>query len=107
MVGSSADPRPLAGVTVVDLTRVLAGPYCTLVLANLGARVIKVERPGAGDDARSIGPFVNGKSLYFSALNHGKESIALDLQDAADRTTFEELLGAADVLVENFRPGAM
>jgi CoA:oxalate CoA-transferase len=107
MVGSSADPRPLAGVTVVDLTRVLAGPYCTLVLANLGARVVKVERPGTGDDARSIGPFVNGKSLYFSALNHGKESIALDLHDPADRTTFEELLGAADVLVENFRPGTM
>src|ERR1051326_1980383 len=88
--GSSADPRPLAGITVIDLTRVLAGPYCTLVLANLGARVIKVERPGTGDDARSIGPFVNGKSLYFSALNHGKESIALDLRASADRAVFED-----------------
>ena len=68
------DARPLAGVVVVDLTRVLAGPYCTLVLSNLGARVIKVERPPDGDDARGIGPFVGGKSLYFSALNHGKES---------------------------------
>ena len=102
-----ADPRPLAGITVVDLTRILAGPYCTLVLANLGARVIKVERPPIGDDARTIGPFVNGKSLYFSALNHGKESIALDLRAAADRRVFEDLLDATDVLVENFRPGAM
>src|SRR5262249_52741437 len=102
-----ADPRPLAGLTVVDLTRILAGPYATLVLANLGARVIKVERPGTGDDARAIGPFVNGKSLYFSALNHGKESIALDLPHPDDRRTFDALLDAADVLVENFRPGAV
>jgi CoA:oxalate CoA-transferase len=101
------DPRPLAGIVVVDLTRVLAGPYATLVLGNLGARVIKVERPDGGDDARSIGPFVGGKSLYFAALNHGKESIALDLRAAADRAVFEDLLGAADVLVENFRPGTM
>jgi CoA:oxalate CoA-transferase len=101
------DPRPLAGTVVLDLTRVLAGPFCTLLLANLGARVIKVERPPAGDDARAIGPFVGGKSLYFSALNHGKESIALDLGHAADREVFEALLGAADVLVENFRPGVL
>ena len=94
-------------MTVVDLTRVLAGPYCTLVLANLGARVIKVERPPDGDDARGIGPFVGGKSLYFAALNHGKESIALDLRQADDRAIFEQLLAAADVLVENYRPGAL
>jgi CoA:oxalate CoA-transferase len=75
---SAADPRPLAGLTVVDLTRILAGPYCTLVLANLGARVIKVEQPGFGDFARGIGPFTGGKSLYFAALNYDKESIALD-----------------------------
>jgi CoA:oxalate CoA-transferase len=102
-----SDPRPLAGIVVVDLTRVLAGPYCTLVLGNLGARVIKVERPRGGDDARAIGPFVGGKSLYFAALNHGKESIALDLKAPDDRALFERLLGAADVLVENFRPGTM
>ncbi len=99
--------RPLEGIVVVDLTRILAGPYATLVLANLGARIIKVERPGTGDDARSIGPFVGGKSLYFSALNCDKESIALDLRADADRATFEALLARADVLVENFRPGCM
>jgi CoA:oxalate CoA-transferase len=77
------------------------------VLANLGARVIMVERPGLGEDARFIGPFVNGKSLYFASLNHGKESIALDLRDDADRAILADLLGAADVLVENFRPGVM
>ena len=104
---TDSDPRPLAGVTVIDLTRVLAGPYCTLVLANLGARVIKVERPPDGDDARGIGPFVGGKSLYFAALNHGKESIALDLRQPDDRTVFEKLLAAADVLVENYRPGVL
>jgi len=102
-----ADPRPLVGVTVIDLTRVLAGPYCTLLLANLGARVIKVERPPVGDDARLVGPFVGGKSLYFAALNYGKESIALELRRDADRAIFDALLGAADVLVENFRPGAL
>jgi CoA:oxalate CoA-transferase len=102
-----ADPRPLAGVTVIDMTRVLAGPFCTLLLANLGARVIKVERPPHGDDARAIGPFKGGKSLYFAGLNYGKESIALDLRAAADRAVFDDLLAAADVLVENFRPGVL
>jgi len=104
---TTTDPRPLAGITVVDLTRILAGPYCTLVLANLGARVIKVEQPGVGDFARGIGPFVGGRSLYFAALNYDKESIALDLKAAGDRAVFEELLDSADVVVENFRPGTM
>ena len=98
---------PLVGILVVDLTRVLAGPYCTLVLADLGARVVKVEAPGRGDDARAIGPFVGGASAYFLSLNRGKESIALDLRDAADRALFERLLARADVLVENFRPGVL
>ncbi len=98
---------PLAGVVVVDLTRVLAGPYCTLVLADLGARVIKIERPGVGDDARHVGPFVGGRSAYFLSLNRGKESLALDLREPADRAVFERLLARADVLVENFRPGVM
>jgi len=98
---------PLDGIVVVDLTRVLAGPYCTLVLSQLGARVIKVERPPHGDDARAIGPFAGGKSLYFSALNHGKESIALDLRRPEDQVLFDRLLDAADVLVENYRPGVL
>ena len=98
---------PLSGITIVDLTRVLAGPYCTMVLADLGARVIKIEAPDGGDDSRRYGPFVNGKSAYFMAMNRGKESIALDLKVEADRTIFERLLERADVLVENFRPGAM
>ncbi|KAA0236496.1 MAG: Acetyl-CoA:oxalate CoA-transferase [Acidimicrobiales bacterium] len=99
---------PLNGVTVVDLTRVLAGPFCTLVLADLGARVIKVERPGVGDDARHIGPFLpNGLSGYFASLNRGKESISIDLEDRADRQRFDDFLASADVLVENFKPGAM
>lgn len=99
-------PGPLAGVTVVDLTRVLAGPYATMLLADLGARVIKVESP-AGDDSRHFGPFANGKSAYFASLNRGKESIALNLKQAEQRALFERLLETADVLVENFRPGTM
>jgi CoA:oxalate CoA-transferase len=98
---------PLTGITVVDLTRVLAGPYCTMLLHDLGARVVKVERPGAGDDARHIGPFVDGASAYFASINRGKESIALDLKDPPDRLVFEALLAQADVLVENFRGGTM
>ena len=98
---------PLSGVVVVDLSRVLAGPYATMVLADLGARVIKVEQPEKGDDSRHIGPFRNGKSAYFTSINRGKQSIALDLKRNADRDVFEALLGRADVLVENFRPGVM
>ncbi len=98
---------PLAGILVLDLTRVLAGPYCSMQLAELGARIIKIERPGSGDDARAIGPFIGERSAYFSSLNRGKESIALDLADPADRRRFERLLPHADVLLENFRPGAM
>src|SRR5579862_7951740 len=75
---------PLAGILVVDLSRILAGPYCTMVLADLGARVIKVEAPG-GDDARQYGPFVDERSAYFMSVNRGKESIALDLKAKADR----------------------
>ncbi|MGO4393819.1 CaiB/BaiF CoA transferase family protein [Variovorax sp. M-6] len=104
---TSASGGPLQGFTVIDLTRVLAGPYCTLLLADLGARVIKVEQPGSGDDARQIGPFVEGESAYFMSVNRNKESIALDLKASADRAVFESLLASADVLVENFRPGTM
>ncbi|HEV2188483.1 MAG TPA: CaiB/BaiF CoA-transferase family protein [Stellaceae bacterium] len=102
-----AQPGPLSGITVVDLSRILAGPYCTLLLAEMGARVIKVEAPNGGDDARQYGPFTNGKSTYFASVNRGKESIALDLKAPKDREIFERLLDKADAVVENFRPGTM
>jgi CoA:oxalate CoA-transferase len=102
-----AQRGPLSGITIIDLSRILAGPYCTLLLAELGARVIKVEPPGQGDDARQYGPFKNGKSAYFVSVNRGKESIALDLKSPAGRDIFERLLDKADALVENFRPGTM
>lgn len=98
---------PLSDIVIIDLTRVLAGPFCTLLLSDLGARVIKVEQPGKGDDSRAYGPFINGKSGYFVAQNRGKESIALDLKTPADLQILHGLLAKADVLVENFRPGAM
>jgi CoA:oxalate CoA-transferase len=97
---------PLAGILVVDLTRVLAGPYCTMVLSDLGARVIKVEQPGKGDDSRAYGPFIAGQSGYFAAMNRGKESIALDLKSADDRAILERL-SARRRGGENFRPGTM
>ncbi len=98
---------PLDGITVIDLTHVLAGPFCSMTLSDMGADVIKVERPGSGDDTRSFPPFKDGKSAYFAAINHGKKSIALDLKDDADRAIFDRLLGRADVLLENYRPGVM
>ncbi|HYM30175.1 MAG TPA: CoA transferase [Candidatus Cybelea sp.] len=104
---ASSVQGPLNGIVIVDLTRVLAGPYCTMVLADLGARVIKVENPSTGDDSRHIGPFIKEKSAYFMSINRGKESIALDLKVPDDRAVFERLLAQADVLVENYRGGAM
>jgi len=103
---------PFAGLLVVDLTRVLAGPYCAMMLADMGARVIKIEPPVKGDDSRHYGPWLTAKSGkvksgYFISVNRGKESIALDLKSAADRKVFEALLGKADVLIENYRGGTM
>ena len=103
---------PFSGLLVVDLTRVLAGPYCALLMAELGARVIKVEAPGTGDASRSIGPFIKTKSGkvksgYFMSVNRGKESIALDLKTEGDRKIFDALLSRADVLIENYRGGTM
>lgn len=100
-------PGPLNGITIVDLSRVLSGPYCTMLLGELGARVIKVEEPGKGDDSRAYGPFVKGRPCYFNSINRGKESIALDLRAEEDREILDGLLALADVLVENFRPGVM
>lgn len=103
---------PLSGLLVLDLTRVLAGPYCTMLLADLGARVIKIELPETGDDARQIAPFVDDgqggrTSAYFFSVNRNKESLALDLKSPEDRRAFEALLDVADVLVENFTPGVL
>src|SRR5580704_15409046 len=98
---------PLSGLVVIDLTRVLAGPFCTMLLAELGARVIKVEDPDGGDDSRHFDPFIGGRSAYFLSLNRGKESIALDLKSEADRGVFLSLVRQGDVLVENFRPGTL
>ncbi len=92
---------------VVDFSRVLAGPFATMMMADLGARVIKVERPVRGDDSRTYGPFVDGQSLYFARVNRGKESIALDLRAPDDRRVLDRIIARADVLVENFRPGVM
>ena len=98
---------PLKGLLVLDLTRVLVGPYCTMILSDLGARVIKVEAPGVGDDSRKFGPFVDDQSAYFMSLNRGKESIALNLKDGKDKKIFDKLLCKADILVENFKPGTL
>src|SRR3954462_15484739 len=98
---------PLADVTVIDLTRVLAGPFCTMMLAELGARVIKVENPDGGDDTRHFVPAWQGKSAYYLSLNRGKESIALNLKTPRDREMLLALVRAGDVLVENFRPGTL
>lgn len=98
---------PLSGILVLDLTHVLAGPFASGTLSDLGARVIKVERPKTGDDTRAFPPFLDGESAYFAALNAGKQSIALDLHADADRTVFEALLARADVVLENYRPGVM
>ncbi len=98
---------PLNGVRVLDLTRVLAGPFCTMLLADLGAEVVKIERP-EGDDARQYGPFLpSGESAYFAGINRGKKSIVLDLKQQANCATFLLLVERADVVVENFRPGTM
>ena len=98
---------PLKNLLVLDLTRVLVGPYCTMVLSDLGARVIKVEAPGAGDDSRKFGPFIEEYSAYFMSLNRGKESSALNLKDIEDKKIFDKILEKADVLVENFKPGTL
>lgn len=100
--------RPLDGVVVADFSRVLAGPYATMLLADLGATVIKVERPGRGDDTRGWGPpWTERGSVYFDCLNRSKRSIALDLGEPRDRAAATELARRADVLVENFRPGSL
>src|SRR5919107_1272175 len=109
--GRSRDKQaglPLAGVKVVDLTRVMVGPYCTMMLGDLGADVVKIEIPGRGDDPRHWGPpFVETESVYYLSVNRNKRSIALDLKQDAAKEALWRLIEAADVLVENFSPGTL
>jgi crotonobetainyl-CoA:carnitine CoA-transferase CaiB-like acyl-CoA transferase len=113
---------PLDGITVLDLTRVLSGPYCTMLLADMGARVVKLEQPGKGDDTRAWGPpflypsaqspgaggpDVNGESAYFLSINRNKESVTLDFKQPEGRAVLDRLIAKSDVLVENFRPGTL
>jgi CoA:oxalate CoA-transferase len=98
---------PLSGIKVLDLTRVLAGPYATMILSDLGAEVIKIEQPELGDESRNFGPFKNSFSLYFMSVNRGKRSITLDLKTDRGKDIFKQLVKQSDILVENFRPGTM
>src|SRR5690349_14457433 len=98
---------PLSGLKVVDLTRVLAGPFCAMLLGDMGADVIKVEEPSAGDDARAWAPFVGDWSAYFLGVNRNKRGLALDLKSAEGAELLRRLLAGADVFIENFRPGSL
>ena len=98
---------PLKGIRVLDLTRILAGPYATMILRDLGAEVIKIEQPETGDEARDFGPFKNDFSLYFMSVNRGKKSVTLNLKSPRGKELFLELVKGSDILVENFRPGTM
>src|SRR3984957_14923186 len=101
-------PHALSHIRVLDLSRILAGPWCSQNLADMGAEVIKVERPGTGDDTRRWGPpFVQAESTYFLSVNRGKRSVTINLKDPGEREIVEALVRWADVLVENFRPGVM
>jgi crotonobetainyl-CoA:carnitine CoA-transferase CaiB-like acyl-CoA transferase len=100
-------PGPLAGIKVIDLTRVLAGPFCTQSLGDLGAEVLKIEPPGSGDETRHFPPFVGGESHYFLGINRNKKSLVVDLQQDAGKEILRRLVAQADILVENYRPGVM
>ncbi|MEK6530853.1 MAG: CoA transferase, partial [candidate division NC10 bacterium] len=103
---SSARP-PLAGVRAVDLTRVLAGPFCSMMLGDMGAEVIKVEEPGKGDDTRTWPPFSGGESTYFMSVNRNKKSLTLNLKAPEGQRILRRLIRRSAVLLENFRPGTM
>lgn len=99
--------KPLRNIVVLDLTRVLAGPYCSMVLADYGCDVVKIEPPGEGDDSRAFGPFVGKESAYFMSLNRNKRSMTLNLKEKEARELFKEMAAKADVVLENYRPGTM
>lgn len=104
---STQPARPLAGITVLDVSNILSGPYCTMLLADLGANVIKVERPKVGDQSRRLGPQVEGDSAYFMSVNRGKKSITVDLSVETGQNLIRTLYKQVDVFVENFTPGTM
>src|SRR6516165_5916505 len=105
---SWSDATPLAGVKILDLCRVVSGPFATMQLGDLGADVVKIEEPGRGDESRSYGPpFLGGESAYFLSVNRNKRSCAIDLKSQAGKDLILRLASVADVIVENFRPGAM
>ena len=99
--------KALADILVLDLTRVLAGPYCTMMLADYGAEVIKIEVPGKGDDTRVFGPLKNGASMYYANVNRGKKGVTLNLKEDKGKKIFLDMVKRADVVVENYRPGVM
>ena len=99
--------RTLEGIRVLDLSRVLAGPYCTMMLADYGADIIKIEPPEVGDDSRAFGPIVGKESAYFMSLNRNKRSMTLNLKRQKEVNLFKEMVKHADVVVENYRPGTM
>lgn len=99
--------KPLEGIRVLDFTNALAGPYCSMMLGNMGAEVIKVEKPGTGDDSRGYGPFVNGQSGYFVSVNHGKKSVVCNTKDPEGVEMFKDLVKHVDIVVENLKAGAM
>lgn len=99
--------KPLDGLRVIDLTRVLAGPYCTMLLADMGADVIKIENPVGGDDSRAFGPYKRGLSAYYMGLNRSKRSVTLNLKDEKGKEMLKSLVRGADVVVENYKPGTM
>lgn len=104
---AAATAQPLAGIRIIDLTRILSGPFCTMLLGDMGADVVKIEDPGQGDAIRAIGAGANGLSWYFASFNRNKRSVVLDLRSSAGKDALARLLENADVLVENFRPGVL
>src|SRR5258708_14064769 len=98
---------PLTGVRIVDLTRVVAGPFCTMMLGDMGAEVLKIEEPQHGDDTRAWAPFIGGEGSFFLALNRSKKSVAIDLKTPDGAAALRRLIETAGVLIQNFRPGRL
>ena len=108
MKKSASRGGPLAGIRVLDFTRVVAGPYCTMLLGDFGADIIKIEEPHGGDELRALGPpFLGSESVFFLSVNRNKRSVVLDLKEAAARKAVRDLVRTVDVVIENFRPGVM